>query len=206
MTRWYQEKKHEHYYREAIAQGYRARSAFKLKQIHEKFTLFSPGDTVVDLGAAPGGWSQVTLEYIGGSGRIIAIDRSMMTPLAGVDIIQGDISADTTLHELADRLQGATVDIVLSDMSPDITGSYTVDQARSLWLCEQALHVADKILKNGGHFVCKLFEGEDSLGFVNQVRSRFQQVKRYSPQASRKSSSEIYIIAKGHRKQRNSLL
>ncbi len=206
MTRWYQEKKREHFYREAKAQGYRARSAFKLKQIQERFSIFSPGDTVVDLGAAPGGWSQVTLEYIGGNGRVIAIDLSMMVPLAGVDIIQGDISTETTLSELADHLQGAAVDVVLSDMSPDITGNYSVDQARSLWLSEQALQVAEKILKNGGYFVCKLFEGEDSPGFINQVRSRFQQVKRYSPEASRKSSSEIYIVAKGYHKTANSLL
>jgi len=206
MTRWYREKKREHFYREAKAQGYRARSAFKLKQIQEKFVVFSPGDTVVDLGAAPGGWSQVVLEYIGGNGRVIAIDRTMMTPLPGVDIIQGDISTEATIHELTDHLQGAVVDVVLSDMSPDITGNYSVDQARSLWLCEQALHIADNILKPGGHFVCKLFEGEDTPGFINKVRSQFQQFKRYAPQASRKSSSEIYIIAKGRFKSGNSLL
>jgi 23S rRNA (uridine2552-2'-O)-methyltransferase len=198
MTRWYQEKKREHYYREAKALGYRARSAFKLKQIQSRFSIFSPGITVVDLGAAPGGWSQVALEYIGGAGRVIAIDRSQMAPLPGVDVITGDISADATLHELMERLQGRKADLVLSDMSPDITGNYTVDQARSIWLCEQALKVTDASLKPGGSFVCKLFEGEDSPGFIQAVRTKFRQLKRFSPEASRKSSSEIYIIAKGH--------
>ena len=197
MTRWYQEKKREHYYKEAKAQGYRARSAFKLKQIQNKFKLFSAGAIVIDLGAAPGGWSQVAVEYVGGTGCVIAIDRSLMTPIPGVDIIHGDISADTTLKALFDGLQGKQADVVLSDMSPDISGSYSVDQARSLWLCEQALKIASITLKPGGNFVCKLFEGEDTPGFIDTVRSQFQLVKRYSPQASRKSSSEIYIIAKG---------
>jgi len=198
MTRWYQEKKREHYYREAKTLGYRARSAFKLKEIQSRFSIFSPGITVVDLGAAPGGWSQVTLEYIGGTGHVIAIDCSQMVPLPGVDVITGDISADATLHELTERLQGRKADVILSDMSPDITGNYSVDQARSLWLCEQALKVADASLKPGGSFVCKLFEGEDSPGFIHAVSNKFRQLKRFSPQASRKSSSEIYIIAKGH--------
>jgi len=197
MTRWYREKKREHYYREAKAVGYRARSAFKLKQIQERFSIISRGDTVIDLGAAPGGWSQVACEYIGEKGRVIAVDRSLMKPLEGVDVIEGDIGAETTLQEISARLQGVAADVVLSDMSPDITGNYSVDQARSLWLSEQALGVAARVLKPGGYFVCKLFEGEDTPGFLAQVRSQFRQVKRYSPQASRKSSSEIYIIAKG---------
>ncbi len=197
MTRWYQEKKREHYYREAKALGYRARSAFKLKQIQQRFSIFSKGDIVVDLGAAPGGWSQVACELIGEKGRVIAVDISMMAPIPGVDVIQGDIGLESTHMEILDRLQGKKADEVISDMSPDITGNYSVDQARSLWLCEQALRVAEAVLKPGGHFVCKLFEGEDTPGFITQVRARFRQVKRYSPQASRKSSSEIYIIAKG---------
>jgi 23S rRNA (uridine2552-2'-O)-methyltransferase len=196
QTRWYQEKKREHFYREAKALGYRARSAFKLLQIHKRFSLFKPGDTVIDLGAAPGGWSQVAAEHVGDKGRVIAIDLSMMNPIPGVEIIQGDISADSTQRTLAGLIQGQ-VDIVISDMSPDVTGTYSVDQARSLWLCEQALDVARKFLKPGGHFVCKLFEGEDSPKFFDLVKGQFRQIKRFSPEASRKSSSEIYVIAKG---------
>jgi 23S rRNA (uridine2552-2'-O)-methyltransferase len=196
MTRWYQEKKHEHYYKEAKALGYRARSAFKLKQIQQRFSIFKPGYTVIDLGAAPGGWSQIAQELVGDRGSVIAVDLSMMKPLPGVEVIQGDIGSEATRRELAARVQGP-VDIVISDMSPDITGTYSVDQARSLWLCEQALDVARKFLKPGGHFVCKLFEGEDSPGFYTLVKGQFRQIKRYSPEASRKSSSEIYIIAKG---------
>jgi 23S rRNA (uridine2552-2'-O)-methyltransferase len=196
QTRWYREKKREHYYKEAKALGYRARSAFKLKQIDKRFSVFCKGDTVIDLGAAPGGWSQVALELVGDTGRVIAIDLSMMKPLPGVEFIQGDISAESTQRELAGLVHGQ-VDVVISDMSPDITGNYSVDQARSLWLCEQGLAVACKFLKPGGHFVCKLFEGEDSPGFFAIVKGQFRQIKRFAPEASRKSSSEIYIIAKG---------
>lgn len=196
QTRWYQEKKREHYYKEAKALGYRARSAFKLQQIQQRFSIFKPGDIVIDLGAAPGGWSQVVQELVGGTGTVIGVDLAMIKPLPGVEFIQGDIGSEATQRELACLVHGQ-VDVVISDMSPDISGNYSVDQARSLWLCEQALAVARKFLKPDGHFVCKLFEGEDTPRLLAQIKAEFRQFKRFSPQASRKSSSEIYIIAKG---------
>jgi 23S rRNA (uridine2552-2'-O)-methyltransferase len=197
MTRWYQEKKREHYYRAAKAAGYRARSAYKLQQIQQRFSLIAAGDTVLDLGAAPGGWSQVAGELVGDNGCVIAVDLSPIKPLPHVTIITGDMTAPQTLQEVLTALAGAPVDVVISDMSPDITGHYTVDQARSFFLSERALEVAAQVLKKGGHFACKLFEGEDSPAFIKKVRSTFRQVKVYSPQASRKSSSEVYIVAKG---------
>jgi 23S rRNA (uridine2552-2'-O)-methyltransferase len=196
MTRWYQQRKHEHFYREAKRRGYRARSAFKLKEIHRRFELFSSGDIVLDLGAAPGGWSQIAREYVGSNGQVIGVDRMGITPLQGVDFLQGDVSDPVTVEKINEYLSGKQVDIVLSDMSPDISGTYSVDQARSVWLCEQALTLAQELLKPGGHFVCKLFEGEDSHLFLEKLKRRFYIVKPFSPKASRTSSSEIYLIAK----------
>jgi 23S rRNA (uridine2552-2'-O)-methyltransferase len=195
MTRWYREKKEEHYYKEAKRVGYRARSAFKLKQIQNKFTVIRRGDTVIDLGAAPGGWSQVAQELVGPQGSVIGIDISPVKPLENVHFIQSDITDTATLDRIQHVIKGTKADVVLSDMSPNISGSYSIDQARSIWLCEKALEVAREFLKPQGHFVCKLFEGEDTKSFLEHVKQNFYRVKQFSPQASRKSSSEIYIIA-----------
>ena len=200
MTRWYKEKKREHYYKQAKQTGYRARSAFKLKQIQEKFHLISTGNLVVDLGAAPGGWSQVAQEFIGEHGILIGVDLSAISPLDHVNFIQGDITKQETITQIIDLMNGQKADAVLSDMSPDISGNYSVDQARSAWLSESALNAAAALLKPGGHFVCKIFEGEDTKDFLEKVKQRFSMVKKFSPEASRKSSSEIYIVAKSFRK------
>ena len=196
MTRWLQTHKKEHFYKEAKRRGFRARSAFKLQQIQNRFHLFSMGDIVVDLGAAPGGWSQVAKDIVGPQGRVIGVDLLPITPLEGVVFLQGDISSSETFEALQKIVEDNLVDVVISDMSPDISGNYSIDQARSVWLCEQALQVADKLLKPGGHFLCKIFEGEDTPGFLAELRQRFYIVKPFSPSASRKSSSEVYIVAK----------
>jgi len=200
MTRWYQEKKTEHFYKEAKRVGYRARSAFKLKEIQNRFDIFSKEDIVVDLGAAPGGWSQVAKEFVGEQGTVIGADILPIKPLDNVQFIQGDITNNETVEEFKHIMKDTKADVVLSDMSPDISGNYSVDQARSAWLCEHALEVAEKLLKLGGTFVCKIFEGENTLEFVDKVKRRFYIVKKFSPKASRKSSSEIYIIAKSLKK------
>ena len=200
MTRWYQERKHEHFYKEAKRAGYRARSAYKLKQIQKKYSLLSPGDLVVDLGAAPGGWSQVAHEIVGEMGRVIGVDLSPIKPMEQATFFQGDITKQETREALLQLLENKKADVVLSDMSPDISGTYSVDQARSIWLCEQALTIAETILRPGGHFLCKIFEGEDTQAFLNKVKSCFYIVKRFSPKASRKSSSEFYCIAKSLKK------
>jgi len=196
MTRWYEERKKEHFYKEAKRHGYRARSAFKLKQIHNRFDIFSKGDTVLDLGAAPGGWSQVAKEIVGENGRVIGLDILPIKPIEKVHFIQGDITDSKTVEELKQQLNNRKVDVIISDMSPDISGTYSVDQARSIWLGENALDVAEQLLKPNGTFVCKIFEGEDTKGFLDKVKRRFYIVKKFLPKASRKSSSEIYIIAK----------
>lgn len=196
MTRWYREKKKEHYYKEAKKQGYRARSAFKLKQIQKKFNIMKTGDNVVDLGAAPGGWSEVAKETIGRQGTVIGVDLTHIQPIEGITFIRGDITDETTSNEIKSELNNEEADVVISDVSPDITGNYTMDQARSVWLAENALTIAKHILRSGGNFVCKLFEGEDTQYLVDKVEQAFSMVKPFSPKASRKSSSESYLIAK----------
>jgi len=196
MTRWYAEKKREHFYREAKRVGYRARSAFKLKHIQRKFEVIKDGDIVVDLGAAPGGWSQVAVDLVGAHGRVIGVDLLPIQPLPDAQFIQGDITTSETVQQLKHLLKDTKADVVLSDMSPDISGTYSLDQARSVWLSERALDVAKAVLKPRGNFVCKLFEGADTHDFVETVNQSFYIVKRFSPSASRKASSEIYIIAK----------
>ena len=190
-TRWYRERKNEHYYKRAKREGYRARSAYKLLQIQKKYDIISPGDVVIDLGAAPGGWSQVAAEI---AGRVIAVDLDHMQPIEGVTFIQGDMTEDETLEQIKRREDEA--DVVISDMSPELTGNYTMDQARSVWLSYNAFKVARELLRPNGSFVCKVFMGEDYEEFREEVRDVFNLVKPFTPKASRKSSSEIYLIAK----------
>lgn len=196
MTRWYTEKKKEYFYNEAKRVGYRARSAFKLIQIQKKFNILRKDNIVIDLGAAPGGWSQVAKEIVGINGLVIGIDISLVKPISGITFLKGDITSEASVNELLDIIGGKKVDVVLSDMSPDISGNYSVDQARSVFLCEQALSTAELVIKLGGNFVCKVFEGEDLKDFLQKVQKKFRTLKQFSPEASRKSSSEIYIIAK----------
>ena len=200
MTRWYKEKKREHFYKQAKRAGYRARSAFKLKQIQNKFSVIKKGDTVVDLGAAPGGWSQVTKELVGDQGKIIGIDLSRIEPLKGVTFLQRDLTEETAVEEIRKAIGNNDSDVVLSDMSPDISGNYSVDHARSIYLCGHSLSLAKQLLKPGGNFVCKVFTGEDLASFVKKANRNFKMVKQFSPPASRKTSSEIYVIAKSFRK------
>ena len=192
MTRWYSERKKDHYYKEAKKQGYRARSAFKLLQIQNRYRVLKKGCVVIDLGASPGGWSQVAARY---ASTVIAVDLQPMKPLDKVIFVKGDITKEETIEKISQHVSEA--DAVISDASPNITGNYTMDQARSVWLCENALKIAEHFLKEGGNFVCKIFEGEDYPAFLEKVKKKFRMVKAHSPKASRKQSSEIYIIAKG---------
>jgi len=195
-TRWYKEKKREHFYKEAKKVGYRARSAYKLKQIQDKFNILKKGNTVVDLGAAPGGWSQVAKEIVGEKGIVIGIDLSPIKPISGITFLRGDMTEEASVQDIINIVGYNKADVALSDMSPDISGNYSVDHARSIFLCEQALATAEFVLKPGGHFVCKAFSGKELEEFIRKVNDKFRFVKRFSPQATRKSSSEIYIIAK----------
>jgi len=200
MTRWYSEKKREHFYKEAKRVGYRARSAFKLKQIQKKFKILHEGNAVIDLGAAPGGWSQVAKELVGDDGTVIGIDILRIEPMNGVTFLQGDLTMEPTLQKIVQIIGDDKADILLSDMSPNISGNYSMDQAKSIYLCEQALKATENLLKDGGNFVCKVFTGEDTDDFIKKVHQKFKVVKCYSPAASRKSSSEVYVVAQSFQK------
>jgi 23S rRNA (uridine2552-2'-O)-methyltransferase len=197
--RWRSERKRDQYYRKAKREQYRSRASYKLKQLHEKFSLISLGDTVVDLGASPGGWSQVALELGGPSSKVFALDIDRFAPVEGVTFIRGDIREEAVVNRLLEEIpEGA--DIVLSDMSPNISGNYSFDHARSLELCEHALAFAEKVLRPGGRMVVKMFFGDMSRAFVESVRKRFDAVRVTHPEATRKSSSEVYVIAAGFRR------
>ena len=154
MSRWYIEKKKEHFYNEAKRVGYRARSAFKLKQIQNKFKILKEGDMIIDIGAAPGGWSQVAKEIVGENGIVIGIDLSPIKPISGVIFLQGDMTHKTSLTEILKLIDKEKADVVLSDMSPDISGNYSIDHAQSIYLSEKAFITAESILKPNGNFIC----------------------------------------------------
>ncbi|NHJ03193.1 MAG: RlmE family RNA methyltransferase [Candidatus Heimdallarchaeota archaeon] len=194
------QRKREFYYREAQREGYRSRASYKLVQIEEKFSVFKQGDLVLDLGAAPGGWSQIAVKYIGSRGRVYAIDLDYIEPLDYVITIQGDIT-DPKLIERLNTIIGEPVDIVISDLSPKVSGNWSTDHARQIFLSESALKLSvSGVLKKGGKFVCKLFQGDLFEDFISIIKKLFTVVYLYKPKASRKASAEIYVIAKGLKK------
>ena len=178
--------------RKARREGYRARSAYKLMDIQKKSKIFKEGATVLDLGAAPGGWSQVAIEYIGEEGKLIGVDLQHILPLKGAQFIQGDLRESEIREELKALVPKA--DAVISDMSPNLSGNYSVDQARSVELSSLALEIAAE--RKAKFFVCKVFEGSDFQEFRKAVIDEFGSVRTLSPEASRKQSSEVYLIAK----------
>lgn len=194
--RWLAEHFDDPYVKQAQQQGLRSRAAFKLLELQEKYRLIRPGMTVVDLGAAPGGWCQVVRPLVGSRGRVIALDILPMTPVPGVEFIHGDFTEDEPLQTLVRALGGAAVDLVLSDMAPNISGMATVDQAKSMYLAELALEFARAHLKPGGDLVVKLFQGADFDGFVSEARSLFGKVQVIKPKASRSRSNEVYLLAR----------
>lgn len=198
-TRWFQERQREPYYRKAKKEGYRARSAYKLQQIDERFTVARKGEAVADLGAAPGGWSQVLIEMVGPEGFVVGVDLQRIRPMPGAKFLQGDFLRPETRERLAALLAEAGrkhVDAVTSDMAPEMSGNYELDQLRSVQLAEMALAFCDLHLRKGGAFVCKVFEGADFPPFRDEMKKRFKRMHQFHPPASRKSSSEIYMIGK----------
>ena len=179
----------------ARREGYRARSVYKLMDIQKRSKIFRKDDTVLDLGAAPGGWSQVALEYIGEDGKLVGVDLQHILPLKGAQFLQGDIREPETRKELEKLVPKA--DVVLSDMSPNLSGNYSVDQARSVELSSLALKIASE--RKANSFVAKVFEGSDFQDFRQAVIDEFGSVRTLSPEASRKQSSEVYLIAKRKR-------
>ena len=194
--RWLAEHFDDHYVKLAQQRGLRSRAAFKLQELHDKYGLIRPGMTIVDLGAAPGGWCQVVQPLVGPAGRIVALDILEMIPLPGVEFILGDFTEEAPLRQLERVLDGAPVDLVLSDMAPNISGMATVDQAKAMYLAELALEFVKAQLKPGGDFVVKLFQGADFDSFVQQVRSLFGRVQVIKPKASRPRSREVYLLAR----------
>lgn len=194
---------HEHvtdpYVREAQRRGYRSRAAFKLQELAERDRLLRPGLTVVDLGAAPGSWLQVLRERLGPGGRIIAIDLLPMTPVAGTLFVQGDFASDEGIAAVEQKLAGAPVDLVLSDLSPNLSGIEAADQARSVHLAELALEFARTHLQPGGDLVIKVFQGAGLAEFQRLVARHFTKVYLRKPKASRDRSREHYVVAKGLR-------
>jgi len=196
--RWLSRQANDPYVKEARSRGYRARAAFKLLEIDERERLFRSGQRVVDLGAAPGSWSQVAHERIGGQGRVVALDILPMDPLPGVDFIQGDFREAEVLQRF-EALVGGRVDLVLSDMAPNISGIAASDQARSMDLAELALQFAVEWLEPHGRFVVKLFQGEGFDAYVKDTRRQFRGVRLRKPAASRKESREVYLVADSRR-------
>jgi 23S rRNA (uridine2552-2'-O)-methyltransferase len=199
---WMREHVNDPYVQRAKAEGWRSRAAFKLMEIDDKDRLLRPGMVVVDLGAAPGGWSQVAVARIGkGSkgGRVLALDLLEMAPLAGVEFLQGDFREDAVLSELTFRLGNTPVELVISDMAPNISGIAISDQARSMHLAELALEFATRHLKPGGHFLVKTFEGAGSEAFRKAMNAAFDKVVVRKPHASRGRSNEVYLLGKGCR-------
>jgi 23S rRNA (uridine2552-2'-O)-methyltransferase len=183
------------YVKQAQKAGYRSRAAFKLLEIQKKDKIFKPGITIVDLGAAPGGWSQVARDQVGKTGRILAMDILPMDPIAGVEFIQGDFREAQPLEILTNSLEGEAVDLVISDMAPNVTGIASVDQPRAIYLCELALDFAREVLKPGGGLVVKVFQGEGFDPYLRELRSAFKRVVSRKPSSSRAKSREVYLVA-----------
>ena len=189
----------DHYYNKAKQEGYRSRAAYKLKQLDEQADLLSPGDTVVDLGAAPGGWLQVAAEAVGPAGRVIGVDRQRIDPLEDHDVetIRGDMTEAATRERIRE-VAGGAVDVVVSDLAPNMTGEYSVDHARSVHLARQALATARELLDSGGNFAVKVFDGQDFDAFRADLEADFEHVRAVRPKASRESSSEVYVLGLGY--------
>ncbi len=192
-----QEHFSDEYVKMAQVKGYRSRAVFKLNEIQDKDQIIKPGMNIIDLGAAPGGWSQFAREIIGKKNKIIALDILPMEPIEGVDFIQGDFREQAVLDELYAVLDGAEVNLVMSDMAPNMSGNKAVDQPRSIYLGELALETAKAVLAKGGTFLVKLFHGEGFEQFYQEVQKSFSRVVIRKPKASRPRSNEVYILAKG---------
>jgi 23S rRNA (uridine2552-2'-O)-methyltransferase len=197
--RWLARNAKDKYVKRARQEGARSRAIYKLEEIDRRDHLLQPGMTVVDLGAAPGGWSQYVKSRVGDSGRVLALDILPMEPIVGVEFIEGDFTELPVLDLLLQRLQGKPVDLVISDMAPNMSGVASVDQARSMNLAELALEFSDKSLKPGGSLLIKTFQGAGFNEFYAQLRHRFEKLATRKPSASRAESKEIYLLGRGFR-------
>ena len=194
--RWLQEHERDIYVKRAREEGYRSRAVFKLEEIQRADRILRPGMTIVDLGAAPGGWSQFAMKALQGKGRIVALDLLPMDDVAGVEFIQGDFSNEAVLGALTAKLGDERVDLVMSDMAPNMSGIADVDHDRSMYLVELALDFSKQTLTPGGAFLVKVFQGRDFQQFMKQLRGSFRAVKARKPSASRQRSAELYLLAR----------
>lgn len=199
---WMQEHLDDTYVKQAQKEGYRARAAYKLIEIDDKDHLIKPGMTVVDLGSAPGSWSQVTIKRLKGTGRVIALDILEMPPIAGVEFIEGDFREDDVLKKLEKTLNNQPVDLVICDMAPNITGVKQADQASAAYLTELALAFSQDWLKPNGHFLVKVFIGGEFEAILKTMRSMFNKVVTRKPKASRGRSTETYLLGLGFKQVR----
>ncbi len=199
--RWLQEHVTDVYVKMAKEQGYRSRASFKLLELQERDKLFRSGMTVVDLGAAPGGWSQVAAQLVGDKGRVISSDILPMDSMAGVEFIQGDFTEEAVLNEILNVMGGAQADLVISDMAPNMSGNGGVDQPASMYLVELALDMARQVLKPKGIFVAKVFQGEGFDEYIKDVRTSFDKVVTRKPDSSRARSREVYVLGRGFKGQ-----
>ena len=194
---WHREHTEDEFVRRARRQGYRSRAVFKLEELDRKDRLLRPGMCVVDLGAAPGAWSQYAGARLQGRGRIIAVDILPMEPLPGVEVIQGDFTEQALLEQLLRRLGGEPVDLVISDMAPNISGIHVADQAKAIYLAELALDFARQTLRPGGGLLLKTFQGEGFPALQAEMRRHFDRLVCRKPRASRPKSREVYLVGKG---------
>jgi 23S rRNA (uridine2552-2'-O)-methyltransferase len=196
---WLQEHVNDPYVKQAQKDGYRSRASYKLLQLNEKDKLIRPGMLIVDLGSAPGGWSQVAGRLVGEKGRVVATDILPMDPLRNVEFIEGDFTEEAVLQQIIEHLGSSHPDLILCDIAPNITGIDSADQASSMYLVELALDFARQALKPRGDFVAKMFQGAGSDAFLKEIRSSFDKVSVRKPAASRPRSREVYIVARGFR-------
>lgn len=197
--RWLKEHFDDKFVQKAQKQGLRSRAGFKIEEIHQKDDLLKSSMTVVDLGAAPGGWSQYATKVVGENGLVIACDILPMDPLAGVSFLQGDFREESVLNELLNKIGGKNVDVVMSDMAPNMSGNGAIDQAKSMYLVELALDMCHQVLKENGSLVIKVFMGTGFEPFMKDLQKSFKKVKTRKPEASRARSREVYLVATGYK-------
>ena len=195
---WLQEHQYDKYVNQAKLDGYRSRACYKLIEIQDKDKLIKPGMTVVDLGSAPGGWSQVAVKYVGDYGRVLASDILDMDSIAGVDFIKGDFTEELVYQSLLDYLGNNKADLVISDMAPNMSGMSAIDQPKSMYLIELAFEMAQNTLKPNGAFVAKIFHGEGFDEYIKSLRKQFKKVVIRKPDSSRARSKETYVVATGY--------
>ncbi len=198
-ARWLAEHASDEFVKRARAEGWRSRAVFKLQEIQERERLLRPGLRCVDLGAAPGGWSQYAARLVGGASRIVATDILAMDAIPGVDFVQGDFRDEAVLEQVLGRIGSEKVDLVMSDMAPNMAGIDAVDQPRSMYLAELAVEFADRVLAPGGDLLVKVFQGEGFDQIIKDVRGRYGRVVTKKPKASRSRSPEIYLLARQFR-------